>query len=47
MNGLSRALLGDAAAAFDDEVRAALAPFIRDGEVPECVGAEVTWGRPA
>jgi SAM-dependent methyltransferase len=46
MNGLTRARMGDAAKTFDEEIRAALAPFTRDGMVEERVGAEVTWGRP-
>jgi SAM-dependent methyltransferase len=46
MNGLTRARMGAAADAFDEEVRDVLAPFARDGTVEERVGAEVTWGRP-
>jgi SAM-dependent methyltransferase len=47
MNGLTRTRMGDAAKAFDDEVRRVLAPYVHEGQIEERVGAEVIWGRPA
>lgn len=46
-NGLARPSLGPTeTASFDDEVRAALAPFVRIGHVRVPAGATVTWGVP-
>jgi hypothetical protein len=46
MNGISRAVLGADAVAFDAEMRAALSPHASDGVLETRIGATITWGRP-
>lgn len=46
-NGFSRErMTAESAAAFDSEVRAALAPHVNDGVVAFDVVTTITWGRP-
>jgi SAM-dependent methyltransferase len=46
-SGLPRERMGaEPARAFDDEVRALVTPYARDGVLELAAGAEVDWGRP-